>query len=89
MNKLIMQIMTAAMLAAGGATAYAAPSDNDQSRQPDTAEVRQGEGPGGKQGARKGKTRGKRQGAKHGAKNGLKQGLKYGLKNGLKNGEKK
>lgn len=89
MNKLIMQIMTAAMLAVGGATAYAAPSDNDQSRQPDTAEVRQGEGTGGKQGARKGKTRGKRQGAKHGAKNGLKQGLKYGLKNGLKNGEKK
>ena len=73
----------------GGATAYAAPSDNDQGRQPDTAEVRQGEGTGGKQGARKGKTRGKRQGAKHGAKNGLKQGLKYGLKNGLKNGEKK
>lgn len=90
MDKLIMQIMTAAMLAVGGgATAYAAPSDNDQGRQPDTAEVRQGEGTGGKQGARKGKTRGKRQGAKHGAKNGLKQGLKYGLKNGLKNGEKK
>ena len=89
MNKLIMQIMTAAMLAVGGATAYAAPSDNGQGRQPDTAEVRQGEGTGGKQGARKGKTRGKRQGAKHGARNGLKQGLKYGLKNGLKNGEKK
>ena len=89
MNKLIMQIMTAAMLAVAGATAYAAPSGNNHSRRSDTTEVGQGERKGGKQGAKKGKKRGEKQGAKQGAKNGLRQGLKYGLKNGLKNGEKK